>query len=94
MRFKAVLVGALVRPFGKGDPLPWQTFQPTQYEAEKLGEQVLKGLTPEQRKTAYVKVSEVTEVLVSEIHTAAEKGPDGEVAFAYARHDGQKTIGA
>jgi len=100
MRFKALLVGAMVRPFGKGDKVPWQTFQPTQMLAEEMGKEVLKGLREDEQKTAYVKVTEITEVLLAEVHVAAEqpKGPDGKqtgpLAFAIARHDEQKQIGA
>jgi len=98
MRFKAVLVGALVRPFGKGDKLPWQVFTQTQHESEELGKQVLGGLRVDERAVAYVKVTEITEVLLAEIHTAKEQPADGSVAFAIARHDqpqsGLKQIGA
>lgn len=99
MRFKAVLVGALVRPFGKGDKLPWQTFQPTQMLAEDLGKEILRGLREDEQKTAYVKVMEITEVLLSEVHVAAEQPKDAEgkqvgpLAFAIARH-GQKVLTA
>ena len=96
MRFKAVLVGALVRPFGKGDKLPWQTFQPTQMRAEDMGKEVLRGLRADEQKTAYVKVTEITEVLLAEVHVAAEQpeGGKGPLAFAIARHDVQKALGA
>lgn len=92
MRFKAILVGAQVKPFGKGVPGPWGTFCQTRGEAEMLGRGVLATLTPEDRKTAYVRVMELTEVLQCEIHVASEQGPDGALVFAYARHEGARKV--
>jgi len=94
MRFKALLVGAMVRPFGKGDKVPWQTFQPTQHQAEEMGKEVLRGLGESERKEAYVKVTEITEVLLAEIHTAKEQPAEGPLAFAIARHDQQAKLSA
>ena len=91
MRFKAVLVGALVRPFGKGDPIPWQCFTATQHEAEQIGKGVLEKLTVTEQATAYVRVVQVADILLAEIHTAKEKGPQGELTFAIARHNEAST---
>lgn len=89
MRFKAILIGAEVIPFGGGGRKPWQAFTATQHEAEQLGKGILETLTPDEQKEAYVKVVAITELLLAEIHTAAEKGPDGTMTFAIARHDGK-----
>lgn len=67
MKFKAILIGALVKPFGKGAPGPWQVFCKSQAEAEQLGRGVLDGLPPDERKSAFVRVIEIREVLVGEI---------------------------
>lgn len=67
MKFKAVLIGALVKPFGKGAPGPWQVFCKTQGEAETLGRAVLDGLPPDDRKGAFVRVIEIREVVLGEI---------------------------
>lgn len=66
MKFKAILIGALVKPFGKGAPGPWQVFCKTQDEAESLGRAVLDGLPPDERKAAFVRVIEIREVVVVE----------------------------
>lgn len=67
MKFKAILIGALVKPFGKGAPGPWQVFCKDRAECEILGRAVLDGLTPDERKGAFVRVIEMREVVVSEI---------------------------
>lgn len=67
MKFKAILIGALVKPFGKGAPGPWQVFCKTQTEAESLGRGALDGLPPDERKAAFVRVIEIREVCVGEI---------------------------
>lgn len=68
MKFKAILIGALIPPFGgKGDPKPWGVFCRTQDEAETLGRGVLDGLPPDERKAAFVRVIEIREVVVGEI---------------------------
>lgn len=87
MKFKAILINALIPPFGNpsGTPGPWQVFAKTQEEAEDLGKQILEKLSEGQRKEAYVKVSEVRDVAICEIHTAVEKGKDGQLMFAIAK---------
>lgn len=67
MKFKAILIGALVKPFGKGAPGPWQVFATSVEEARALGCGVLDGLSPDERKAAFVRVIEIREVLVEEI---------------------------
>lgn len=67
MKFKAILIGALVKPFGKGAPGPWQVFATSQAEAELLGRGVLEGLPPDERKGAFVRIVEIREVVIGEI---------------------------
>jgi len=64
MKFKAILIGALVKPFGKGAPGPWQVFCKSQEEAESLGRGVLDGLPPDERKAALVRLIEIREVVI------------------------------
>jgi len=84
MRYKAILVGALVKPFGKsgGDPAPWQVFHPTKERCVEAGKNILARLSEKERKIAYIRIAEVTEVTVMEVHVATEKGPDDEIRFA------------
>jgi hypothetical protein len=86
MKFKGILVGALVPPRGNsgGSLGPWQVFCPTKEEVVELGKGILATLPTGVRKTAYVRVVEIAEVLVAEIHTAAEAGPSGELLFTTA----------
>jgi len=84
MKYKAVLIGALVRPYGKGDPGPWGVLENSYEECVKQAKAVLGKIKPEERKTAYVRIIEVKEIGIAEVHTAAEKGPDGELRFAIA----------
>jgi hypothetical protein len=71
MKFKAVLIGALVKPpsFGKqtSAPVPWMRFATSKEEAEQLGRGVLDGLPPEDRKGALVRLIEIREVVVGEL---------------------------
>lgn len=67
MKFKAILIGALVKPFGKGAPGPWQVFCGTRELAELLGRGVLDKLSPDEHKAAFVRVIEIREVVVGEI---------------------------
>lgn len=98
MKYKAILVGALVRPRdGKGgDPLPWQLLSPSRQECIGLGQAVLEGLDSADQKKAYVKVVEVREVLLAEVHVAVEQPQDkdgkvtGPLAFAIAWHNDAK----
>lgn len=85
MKFKAVLIGALVKPFGNGVKVPWQKYCSTQEQAEYYGRDVLSGLSQEEQAVAYVKVVELKEVLLAEIHTAKEKALDGSIIFAVAK---------
>lgn len=86
MKFKAILVGALVKPFeplgGKGEPTPWAVMENSKEACRVQAKSVLRKLTDEERKVAYVKIIEVKEETVEEIHAAAERGPDGELRFA------------
>lgn len=87
MKFKAVLIGALVNPFGdrKSVKIPWQKYCSTQEQAERYGKDILYSLSEEEQIVAYIKIVELKEVLLAEIHTAKEKGPDKELIFAIAR---------
>lgn len=67
MKFKAILIGALVKPFGKGAPGPWQCYAQTQHVAASMGRAVLDGLPPDERKAAFVRVIEIREIVVEEI---------------------------
>ena len=71
MKFKAILIGALVTPpsFGKqtSSPVPWMRFATSKEEAEALGRGVLDGLSPDERKAAFVRVIEIRDVVIGEI---------------------------
>lgn len=71
MKFKAVLIGALVTPpsFGKqtSAPVPWMRFAISKDEAIALGNAVLESLTPEERKGATVRLIEIQEVVIGEL---------------------------
>jgi len=67
MKFKAILIGALVKPFGKGAPGPWQVYCRSKEEGDTLGRAVLDGLPPDERKGAFVRVIEIREVVVGEV---------------------------
>jgi len=82
MKYKAILVNATLK--GR----EWQMFTRTKGEAEQLAKGTLESLTDVERQKAYVKVVEITEVPVCEIHTAVEKGKDGELLFAIANAKG------
>lgn len=67
MKFKAILIGALVKPFGKGAPGPWQVFCKDRAECEALSRATLDSLSPDERKGAFVRVIEIREVVIGEI---------------------------
>lgn len=60
MKSKAILIGIDLAP-GK------TTFASTRVDAERWGAQMLDGLTPEERKTASVRIIEIREVVVGEL---------------------------
>ena len=84
MKFKATSYGVNLGP-NEGTTKPWQVFCSSAMDGELAGQEFLKGLTAKQQAKAYVKVVEIKEVLVAEIHTAAERAEDGQLIFAIAR---------
>ena len=71
MKFKAILIGALVTPpsFGRqsSSPVPSQRFATSKAEARAFGLAVLESLEPDVRAGALVQVIEITEVIIEEL---------------------------
>lgn len=84
MKFKVISRGITIDST-PGTEKGWGIFCPTEEEAFKQGRAFLSSLPDEQQKEAYVLIYEVKETILAEIHTAAEKGPNGELLFAIAR---------
>jgi len=84
MKFKVISRGISLDST-PGTEKGWGVFCPTEEEAFKLGKDFLSRLDPEQQKEAYILIYEVKETILAEVHTAAEKGPNGELLFAIAR---------
>lgn len=82
MRFKATSYGVNLGN-GPSTQKDWCAFYTSSEEAIMRATDFLRGLTEAQQKTAYVKVVEIKDVLIAEIHTAAEK-INGELIFAIA----------
>lgn len=84
MKYKVTSYGVNLGP-NEGTSKGYNIFCMTEEEALQRAQEFLKGLSPGQQQKAYVKVMEIKDVLIAEIHTAAEKGPNREVLFAIAR---------